>query len=344
VISDAPSLVRLPDGALLCAYPRVRDPAPNLLRIFRSEDDGKTWRQIPKRSPFGAGRLFLNEGAVYFLGVGPEIRGDIRISRSVDMGRTWTPPVTLFQEHEAFYNPSTGMVNTGDQLYWTFGAPNLEGKRNTIGSRIVAVAGNLRGDLLDPASWRISNHATFPDEASIAGLIPSGVSKRAHWLEGNVVMVKDSLRVITRCRIAGNRTINVSAYCALKDTGDSLHLRFLQFHPLPGAQNQFHMIHDEVSGYYWMTSNLSTAPKDERRILALSYGLHPLCWFQAGVIAMGPTSLYAFNYATPLIDGDDLLIVSRTSYDHYHDNDRITFHRLRNFRSLATNIFPGELR
>lgn len=347
VISDSPSLVRLPDRALLCAYPRVRDPEPNLLRIFRSEDDGRTWWQVSKRAPFGAGRLFLHNGAVYFLGVGPEIRGDIRISRSGDMGRTWTAPVTLFKEHAAFYNPSTGMVKKGDRLYWTFGAPNVEGMRNNVGSRIVAVAGNLRGNLLDPANWRISNHATFPDQASIAGLIPPGVIDNAdrelgssHWLEGNVVKLGNDLRVITRCRIARNRTINISAVCDLADTSAGLKLRFLQFHPLPGAQNQFHIIHDEVSGYYWMTSNLSTTPRDERRILALSYGLHPLCWFHAGVIAMGPTSLQAFNYTTPLIDGNDLLVVSRTSQNHHHDNDRITFHRLRNFRSLAMNITP----
>jgi len=28
---------------------------------------------------------------------------------------------------------------------------------------------------------------------------------------------------------------------------------------------------------------------------------------------MGPTSRHAFNYTTPLVDGDDLLVVSRTS-------------------------------
>ena len=94
----------------------------------------------------------------------------------------------------------------------------------------------------------------------------------------------------------------------MEDDGETLDLRFVQFHTIPGAQNQFHMIHDEVSGYYWMTSNLPTKPQDERRILALFYGLDPLCWFQAGIIAMGKSLNYAFNYTTPLIDGKDLLI------------------------------------
>ncbi len=48
-------------------------------------------------------------------------------------------------------------------------------------------------------------------------------------------------------------------------------------------------------------------------------------------------------YAGPLIDGDDLLILSRTSSSEagsQHDADLVTFHRVRNFRSLALNLLP----
>ena len=339
IISDAPSLLRLPDGALLLAYQKIRDPLPGNMRVFRSEDDGKTWQQMPERVEFGAGRLFLHEEKPYFLGVGPDLRGDIRISRSEDGGRTWAEPVTLFEEHKAFYNPSTSMVKSDGKLYWTFGAPNTEGERNTTGSRLVVVAGDLTAGLMDPQNWRISNHVTFPDADSIAGLTPTGMSYREHhWLEGNVVNIKDRICVIARCRIAQHRTIHMAGVCDVKDEGGELELRFTQFHPIPGAQNQFHMFHDEESGYYWMISNLPTHPRDERRILGLSYGLHPLCWFQAGIIVKGPTRDFAFNYTTPLIDGEDLLIVSRSSDQHLHDNNMITFHRLRNFRSLAADL------
>ncbi|MEX2580726.1 MAG: sialidase family protein [Verrucomicrobiales bacterium] len=343
IISDAPSLLRLPDGALLLAYQKIRDPQPGNMRVFRSEDDGETWQQMPERVEFGAGRLFLHEEKPYFLGVGPDLRGDIRISRSEDGGRTWAEPVTLFADHEAFYNPSTSMLKSDGKLYWTFGAPNTEGDRNTTGSRLVVVAGDLSAGLMDPGNWRISNHLTFPDPDSIAGLDPSDGSYRAHhWLEGNVVKIGDGIRVIARCRIAQHRTIHMAAVCAVKDDGRELELRFNQFHPVPGAQNQFHMFRDEESGYYWMISNLPTHPRDERRILGLSYALHPLCWFQAGILVNGPTRDYAFNYTTPLIDGEDLLFVSRSSDQHFHDNNMITFHRLKNFRSLAADLEPGE--
>ena len=151
---------------------------------------------------------------------------------------------------------------------------------------------------MDPESWRISNHLTFPDPESIAGLTPPGVRYHDHWLEGNVVKVGDEIRVIARCRIARHRTVHIAGICDVEDDGEKLDLRFVQFHPIPGAQNQFHIVYDEGSGYYWMTSNLPTKPQDERRILALFYGSDPLCWFQAGIVAMGRSLLVSYSRCT----------------------------------------------
>ena len=51
-----------------------------------------------------------------------------------------------------------------------------------------------------------------------------------------------------------------------------------------------------------------------------------------------------FQYAVPLIDGDDMLITSRTSKErkNQHDNDLITLHRVADFRKYALNLWPGE--
>jgi hypothetical protein len=47
-------------------------------------------------------------------------------------------------------------------------------------------------------------------------------------------------------------------------------------------------------------------------------------------------------YARPVIDGEDLAIISRTSINapNQHDADCATFHRVRDFRRLALNLFP----
>jgi len=50
-------------------------------------------------------------------------------------------------------------------------------------------------------------------------------------------------------------------------------------------------------------------------------------------------------YARPVIDNNDLAIISRTSIDapNQHDADHATFHRVREFRRLALDLRPdGE--
>lgn len=59
--------------------------------------------------------------------------------------------------------------------------------------------------------------------------------------------------------------------------------------------------------------------------------------FQAGCVASWNSPLRGFQYAAPLADGDDLLLLVRTSGNgpNPHDDDTVTFHRVRDFRSLA---------
>ena len=47
-------------------------------------------------------------------------------------------------------------------------------------------------------------------------------------------------------------------------------------------------------------------------------------------------------YARPVIDGDDLAIIARSSIHapNQHDADYATFHRVKNFRSLALKLTP----
>jgi hypothetical protein len=81
---------------------------------------------------------------------------------------------------------------------------------------------------------------------------------------------------------------------------------------------------------------------NERRILTLFYGLDGLNWLQAGVVALAKDPLQSFMYSHMFIDGDDLLFAVRTSKQggNNHDAELITFHRVRDFRSLALDIHP----
>ena len=82
---------------------------------------------------------------------------------------------------------------------------------------------------------------------------------------------------------------------------------------------------------------------NDRRFQMMMYSVDALNWFQAGCVARAESS-QSFMYGTPVIHGDDMLSISRTSInaDDQHDADHATFHRVKNFRSLALNLRPTQ--
>ncbi len=361
LITDDPALVRLPSGRLLATWTFRRTGTfeaaqsnPQRFRLAWSEDEGCTWTQLAPLE-INMGLPLVHDGALYLLGNALG-RRDIIISRSGDEGRTWAPFVTVFRG--SYWNAPTGNAVKDSTFYRAFGAPNDEGVYNDRGSRCVVVAGDLRKDLLQPSAWRLSNDLVYP--GTPPSLKVGLFGREDHWLEPNTINVKGRIRVLLRPRIDRYATSSLAAVCDLDDDGRQLRLSFSQFYPLPGAQNKFHIIFDNVSRLFWMTSNLPTStqdlelaqrlaatghkrsPGDERRFLMLFYSVDALNWFQAGCIAMWPSMLQSFNYVTQIVDGEDMLFLSRTSKagPNQHDADLITFHRLKDFRSLALPIHP----
>ena len=124
--------------------------------------------------------------------------------------------------------------------------------------------------------------------------------------------------------------------------------------PLPGGQMKFFMEYDEKSRLYWLISTLCTdsltrpeclpddrynLPDNERNTIALYYSKDAFNWLPAGLVAKGPTARQSRHYANLLIDGDDLLVFSRSGDEHAvsaHNGNLLTLHRVRNFRALAT--------
>jgi hypothetical protein len=72
----------------------------------------------------------------------------------------------------------------------------------------------------------------------------------------------------------------------------------------------------------------------------LIYSADAQNWFQAGCVAMSRRMLDAFSYASSLVDGADLLVLSRTSVNAYnqHNGNLITLHRVQGFRDLALDL------
>ena len=370
IYTGAASLVHLPGGRLLSSnglFTRVGreagHPDREIETVFRvSRDHGASWE--PRGSvPLGDGLPFVHGGKLYFLCNGPG-RQNIVLVQSDDEGATWSEPVVLFEGR--FWNTFASHVVDNNTLYWSLGTSNAEGDFNRRGSGVVVVAGDLSAaDLMSPAAWRMSAPLRYPGTPAglTSGLYPpSQPNWGDHWLEPNVLRVDGKLRVLVRLRLDGMATAHMCAVCSLEDDGGRLDLQFTQFHPMPGAHCYFCILRDEVTGYYWTVVNMPTNSQDiawgkklnregflgtagnERRILMLLYSADALNWFQAGCVALWPSPLQGFQYAVPLIDGDDMLITSRTSKErkNQHDNDLITLHRVADFRKYALNLWPGE--
>lgn len=124
------------------------------------------------------------------------------------------------------------------------------------------------------------------------------------------------------------------------------------FVPLPGGNNKFYILYDSVSEMYWLVSNQNTTSMNtpqsltadrvgeaanERSRLALYFSKNAMDWCFAGLVTKGNSDKEARNYASMAIDGDDLLVLSRSGDERAesaHDNNLITLHRIENFRSL----------
>ena len=78
-------------------------------------------------------------------------------------------------------------------------------------------------------------------------------------------------------------------------------------------------------------------PINERHRLALYFSKNAFDWGFAGIVALTEDENCSRSYASMAIDGNDLVIASRSG-DIYtknsHDTNLITFHRIQKFREL----------
>jgi hypothetical protein len=125
------------------------------------------------------------------------------------------------------------------------------------------------------------------------------------------------------------------------------------FVPCPGGQMKFHILHDEQTELFWLLSTQATdsmtratllpddrynLPNNERRRLQLHFSRNCMDWCFAGLVAVGEVERASRHYASMAIDGEDLVVLSRSGDERAasaHNGNLITFHRVRDFRRLV---------
>lgn len=121
---------------------------------------------------------------------------------------------------------------------------------------------------------------------------------------------------------------------------------------MPGGQMKFYIKYDEKSKLYWLLSTQATdtmcriecldderynIPCDERDRLTLHFSKNMVDWVFADLVDKGASPKQSRHYGSMDIDGDDLVIVSRSGDSdafNAHSGNLITFHRVKNFRDL----------
>ncbi len=302
----SPSLVKLPNGVLIasCDWFDLRTPQ-NLTRLFRSEDQGKTWSFVCELMPCFWGTLFLHKGDLYMLAMSTEY-GDLLIGRSEDEGYTWTTPTVILrgQVHSGngCHRSACKILRKDGRLFTSleFGAWAYDGFYNAV------LSISEEDDLLDAANWTISD---FVKEKNMSGI------------EGSVVEAPDG-EILNILRWRENEAIVMTL------SRNYEHLTFEKTIPFPLAHTKF-QIEKHENGLYYALGN--TAP--QRNVLALYRSADLMEWeLVKNVVDCSDCDKEntGFQYPYFLFEGDEILILSRTAYngaDNFHNSNYITFHR-----------------
>jgi hypothetical protein len=369
----SPSIARLPSGDLLASHdyfgpgaPRSLDGMDLMTSIYRSGDDGETWDQVTHVVHASLSNLFVHRGRVYLLGTS-QYYGSIVIRRSEDGGYTWTHPEDsksglLFEagprlDLPNYHCSAMPLLNHRGRLYGAFEdvrrpampIPGTGGVLGNTGLQSFVLSIAEEDDLLDASRWTMSNRLDLgPEDAPREWRKPADLN----WREGNVVVNPDGeiwniLCVKSQPHIPGR----VETAAVVKVSEDGSRVSFdpeTGFIDFPGGKSKFTIRRDESTGTYWTLTNDVTNPAlpNQRNVLSFYNSSDLVSWRRRATLleddsGLSPEEsdrLTGFQYADWEFDGDDIYYLLRTAYDgahNFHDANRITFHRIKDFRELT---------
>jgi hypothetical protein len=293
------------------------------------------------------GSLFVQGDDVYLYGY-RAAPGEVIIRRSSNGGETWTPATQLTTNTRGGspHNPVFWTDESGQERLWAA----------IGGSRLLS---GRSSDLLNASNWSSEGSsgnridAEQPDfgsgvsievasEAQIVSSPQTGVVVMPKVQMGGVSLPYFSYTHLYRRAPGSNREV--------QDVG------FDEWVALPGAEKKFAASYDPVSGRFYVLSN-PVLPVDYghnepwnliRNTAALISSEDLLHWDVEQILLYGPNVAYeGFQYLNFDIEGDDMLVVSRTAFDigltprppRGHDSNLVTFHRIGNFRQAAPDHY-----
>lgn len=337
VYRGTPSIAKLPNGDIITSNDVFGTGISNRTDIFRSTDNGASWDSISSVNGAVWSGLFYHQNKLYLLGANTSGGANLVIRGSDDGGVTWSSPTIIVSG--ACHGSSTPVLFANGRIYkaYEFHDTDLNGKWMS-GNKAYIVSAPMGADLLNSASWTQSAKLEKP-----AWLDGTG------WLEGNAVIGLDGkIKCITR--LASMDGAHAGYYSLSSNTqieaGSAKKIQFF------GGASKFNIRYDSLSQKYWSLANY--VPKEFkagnrsaggiRNVLALTCSDDLESWqVKAIVLADDDVENVGFQYVDWIFDGNDILFVSRTSYedgfggaDNFHNANFMTFHRISGYASATT--------
>ena len=324
----SPSIARLKDGRLVASHDLFGRSRSNRTRVFGSDDAGQTWYHLAEVEPAFWGTLFVHDEALYLLAC-RHAGDDIVLHRSLDGGSTWQEPVVLAAG--AYHKAPVPVLRHRGRLWIC--VEHAAGAWAS-GFEAVALSVPVTADLMDPAAWTVSEPLPYDPE-----WLPEGwdLAEGKHgFLEGNAVAAPDGTVLnILRYHIAPK----FGKAIVLNVSEDGRRLSFDSIIDFSGGITKFTIRRDPDTGRYWSLVNRIVDPAAQgRQVLSLVWSDDLWEWNVSRDLLRDDRPFAArytgFQYVDWLLDGDDIIFVSRTALNgahNFHDANYLTFHRVHDY-------------
>ncbi len=339
----SPSLVRHPDGFLLASMDVFGHGYPqNLTLIFRSDDDGESWRYVSELMPCFWGKMFIHKGELYMLSCSTEY-GDLLIGKSTDGGKTFSAPVCLLRgsngkkgNNGVHKNPQNIFIYNGriyNTLEWGAWA-NTEYYHAAM-----VMSCDTDDDLLVPENWSFS--APLKYDPNWKGTVDG---KANGTIEGTLTCGPDGHLYNIMRYVIREATPSYGLVLAYKVNAKDhdAPLEYSHSIKMPCNNSKFMIKYDEASKkYYSVVTRIDCEERIQRRnLLSLMSSGDMENWeLVCDLIDKRneDKEKVGFQYVDFEIEGDDIIYLCRTAINNatnFHDSNYSTFHRIKNFRNI----------
>ncbi|TDG35422.1 exo-alpha-sialidase [Pedobacter changchengzhani] len=343
----SPSLTVLPNGDYVASHdffgPEGTERQQGITAVFNSKNKGKSWTKIADvKGQFWA-KLFMYQNGLYLFGTSKEY-GNTVIRKSVDGGVNWTVPTDSSNGlllAGQYHCAPTPIIEHDGRIWRAMedAMGPIEGWGKMFGSFMMSAP--IGSDLLKASSWEKSNILRF-DPTYLNGNFGG-------WLEGNVVVAPNG-KIVNILRTAYDKDgIEKAAITHISNDGKTASFNpdkdFINF---PGGGKKFAIHFDAITKLYYTLSNYIPEKNkaayigNTRNVLALCTSKDLTTWeVKSIILEHADKEKHGFQYVDWQFDGQDIIAVSRTAYDdaeggahNFHDANYLTFHRIKNFRTL----------